>query len=68
MGEYFLSVDLGCLLENKRKNQLDEIAKFTGMRDDLPMIESIMLDSRFKKDRDMEISGSKLMEVCSCEA
>lgn len=63
MGEYFLSVDLGCLLENKRKNQLDEVAKFTGLRDDIPVIESIMLDSRFKKDRDYELTSSKFMEV-----
>lgn len=65
MGEYFLSVDLGCLLENKRKHQLDEVAKFTGLRDDIPVIESIMLDSRFKKDRDIELTSSKFMEVCS---
>lgn len=65
MGEYFLSVDLGCLLENKRKNQLDEVAKLTGLRDDIPVIESIMLDSRFKKDRDYELTSSKFMEVDS---
>lgn len=63
MGEYFLSIDLGCLLENKRKTQLDEVAKFTGLREDIPVIESIMLDSRFKKDRDYELTGSKFMEV-----
>jgi hypothetical protein len=65
MGEYFLSVDLGCLLENKRKNQLDEVAKLTGLRDDIPVIESIMLDSRFKKDREYELTSSKFMEVDS---
>jgi hypothetical protein len=62
MGEYFLSVDLGCLLENKRKNQLDEVAKFSGLREDIPMIESIMLDSHFKKDN-VDLTASKMMHV-----
>lgn len=55
MGEYFLSIDLGCLLENKRKNQLDEVAKFTGLQDEIKVIESLMLDTRFKKDREYEV-------------
>lgn len=65
MGEYFLSVDLGCLLENKRKQQLDEVAKFSGLKEDIPMIESIMLDSRFKKDRELDLTASKMMDVCT---
>jgi hypothetical protein len=48
MGEYFLSIDLGCLLENKRKSQLDEVAKLTGMKDEIKILESIMLDGRGK--------------------
>lgn len=32
MGEHFLSLDLACLLENKRKKQLDEVARFTGLK------------------------------------
>ena len=57
MGEYFLSIDLGCLLENKRKNQLDEVAKLTGIKDEIKVIESIMLDSRVKEPPGMRGFG-----------
>ena len=62
MGEYFLSIDLGCLLENKRKNQLDEVAKFTGLQDEIKVIESLMLDTRFKKDREYEVDEDDYLE------
>ena len=63
MGEYFLSNDLGCLVENKRKNQLDEVAKLTGIKDEIKVLESIMLDSRAKRDRLAEWSQSKQLGV-----
>lgn len=63
MGEYFLSNDLGCLVENKRKNQLDEVARLTGIKDEIKVLESIMLDSRAKRDRLAEWSQSKQLCV-----
>lgn len=51
MGEYFLSIDLGCLLEQKRKQQMDEVAKFSGQEDgELKDIESILYNSRIKTE------------------
>lgn len=46
MGEYFLAIDLGCLLEQKRKLQMEEVAKFTGQHDNNKEIESVMYNSR----------------------
>ena len=50
MGEYFLAIDLGCLLENKRKSQMDEVAKFTGHQTEIEEIESVLYNSKVNED------------------
>lgn len=73
MGEYFLSIDLGCLLEQKRKQQMDDVAKFSGQEDgELKDIESILYNSRIKteeKNLKKEVWGCAggIMATPSCD-
>ena len=63
MGEYFLAIDLGCLLEHKRKSQMDEVAKFSGMQTKIEDLESVLYNSKVKED--MQTTTKKAEAVLS---
>lgn len=46
-GEYFLSIDMGCLLEQKRLKQIEKIGELGSQVRDLNEIESIIYQSNY---------------------
>ena len=60
LGEYFLTVDLGCLLAQKRKRQLDQVAKMA-VFEEVDSIMDLKIDEKALKER-MSIKKRLKME------
>jgi len=57
-GEYFLSIDLGCLLEQKRLKQIEKIGELGSKVKDLAEIQSIIYQSNHDFGQQQTTNGN----------